>query len=732
MMRSYGIYNDKYEELPVILKDVNINGNICGEFVEFTIEQTFENVGEDNIEAIYSFPIPDRAIITGFEANLGGGIFKAVVEEKNKAKDLWEQAVEDGVNTLKIECDEDNIYNVTIGNILPNEVVKVKVSYMDQLPLEEGGYKLIIPAMEGPIGIDGMKDTINHYDLSVNLLIESFSKLKIWSPSHEIEKDYDSSTLLKVTLKNGETLDRDFLLSMKEETAEEFDAIVYTFPKHEKDESLVYLKLFPDLEEEPHKASKNYIVLMDLSKAMEGNNINEIKSSLGLGLRNLNVEDKFNILAFHEQLQPLSEGFLKCTDDNIDKTLNWVKNLSYGSDSDVEGALKWALNQGEDSTIILFTNDMVEDDENILQYVRENIKDNRIFPIGVDEKVNGYFISEVARISGGKADIINRGERLGDLIVRQFNRITGPEIDVTEILWGGEVIRTYPRTIEYIYDLEPFSIFARVKGEAKGEVIIKGYVGEKPFERAIPLEPFELKENAYLIEKVWSRKRIESIEEAIISKKGAEKESMKNKIIELSKDFGIISSETSFMFVEEMEDPLFGMVIQKILPLDVSEETMEHLSYGYFLDAPSFLYKITKEEEILPEEEKLYRYMAENQKADGAICLANSLESERVKYTLKAIIAFATAKENTTVYVKVINRALTYVMDYLNNNKITKEEQLLYFTAFRALVLRDFVVKDKRATFKDSYDKVLNSINEKPEGYNLEDMINFSILRNMM
>lgn len=128
MMRSYGIYNDKYEELPVILKDVNINGNICGEFVEFTIEQTFENVGEDNIEAIYSFPIPDRAIITGFEANLGGGIFKAVVEEKNKAKDLWEQAVEDGVNTLKIECDEDNIYNVTIGNILPNEVVKVKVS----------------------------------------------------------------------------------------------------------------------------------------------------------------------------------------------------------------------------------------------------------------------------------------------------------------------------------------------------------------------------------------------------------------------------------------------------------------------------------------------------------------------------------------------------------------------------------------------------------------------------
>lgn len=730
-MKTYRFHNKNLEELPVILKNVVISGNICGEFVEFVIEQTFENIGEDNIEAIYSFPIPDTGIITGLEVSLGGHSIKAMVEEKGKAKELWDKALEEGVNTLSLECDSDNIYNITIGNVLPNEVVKIKISYMDQLTLEDEVYKLIIPEIGGPIGInEGIKENSSYYDVSMNLLIESFERLKIWSPSHEIEKEYGSPTLVKVTLKKGEALNREFILLMEEETEYEFSAMSYSFPKHIKDESIVYLKVFPDIEEGEDRKSVNYLFLMDISNDMGDNNLSEIKTSLALGLRNLNKGDKFNILAFHDDLNPLESEFLDSSEENVDKAIAWLKTLNYGNGADINEALKWALDQGEDSVIILFTNDEAENEEQILSYIRENIKENRIFPIGVEDKTNKYFIREIATLSGGRADFIKKEEKIGELILRQFNRIIGPQIDVREIYFGGETLSTYPRTIEYIYDLEPFSIFAKVKGIAKGPAVIRGFIGDKPFEYKIPIDSFELKENAYLIEKVWTRKRIEALEERMDSFRGIERDAMGRKVVELSKDYGIISSKTSFIMTEVIEDPLLGIAINKIIPLDVSEETMENLSYGYFLDAPGFLYKLSKRDDHIPYEEKLYSKMAESQRKDGAICLIDASEKEKIKSTLKALIAFASCKQSLGVYVKIINRAIAYALNYINENSLDISEQLLYLTAFRALAIKNTIVKDKTGAFKLAYDKLLSIIDEPQEIKDVNDIIALITIKN--
>ncbi|NWK10836.1 VIT and vWA domain-containing protein [Clostridium cadaveris] len=730
-MKTYRFHNKNLEELPVILKNVVISGNICGEFVEFVMEQTFENIGEDNIEAIYSFPIPDTGIITGLEVSLGGRSIKAMVEEKAKAKELWDKALEEGVNTLNLEEDSDNIYNITIGNILPNEVVKIKISYMDQLTLEDEVYKLIIPEIEGPIGINrGLKENSSDYDVSINLLIESFERLKIWSPSHDIEKEYGSQTLVKVTLKKGETLNREFVLLMEEETEYEFSAMSYSFPKHIKDESIVYLKVFPDMDEDESKKPVNYLFLMDISNDMGDNNLSEIKTSLALGLRNLNKEDRFNILAFHDELNSFSDEFLNSSEENVDNAVAWLKKLNYGNGADISEALKWALNQGNDSVIILFTNDEAENEEQILRYIRENVKENRIFPIGVADKTNKYFIREIAAISGGRADFIKREEKIGELILRQFNRITGPQIDVREIYFGGETLNTYPRTIEYIYDIEPFSIFAKIKGITKGPIIIKGFIGDKPFIQEVPIDSFELKENAYLIEKVWIRKRIEILEERMDSFRGIERDAMESKVVELSKSYGIISSKTSFIMTEVLEDPLLGIAIQKILPLDVSEETMESLSYGYFLDAPGFLYKISKNNNNILDNEKLYSKMAENQRKDGSICVVDASEKEKIKSTLKALIAFASCKQSLGVYVKIINRAIAYVLNYINENSLDRSEQLLYLTAFRALALKNTIVKDKTGAFKAAYDKLLSMINEPQEIRDVNDIIDLITIKN--
>lgn len=42
----------------VPLRGVSANGRLTGLLFELTVEQTFENAGKKNIEAVYTFPVP--------------------------------------------------------------------------------------------------------------------------------------------------------------------------------------------------------------------------------------------------------------------------------------------------------------------------------------------------------------------------------------------------------------------------------------------------------------------------------------------------------------------------------------------------------------------------------------------------------------------------------------------------------------------------------------------------
>lgn len=68
-MVKYGLA-DKDNKL-VKLNRLNVTGNICGEYIEYTISQDYRNTTSENIEGVYSFPAPTTSLITGIEINLG-------------------------------------------------------------------------------------------------------------------------------------------------------------------------------------------------------------------------------------------------------------------------------------------------------------------------------------------------------------------------------------------------------------------------------------------------------------------------------------------------------------------------------------------------------------------------------------------------------------------------------------------------------------------------------------
>lgn len=745
-MGKYGLRDKRFSEDEVELKKVSISGNICGEFVEFSMSQVYENNTDSNIDAVYIFPLPDTAVLSGFEAILGGKTLRAIVEDKEDSYKIYENALESGINIISIDQDEDNVFAISIGNILPNETVKINITYMDQLLYEDDSFKLMIPSIIAPQSMEDeeLNKEKPQYKLNMNLLVESFNKLDIYSPTHGIHIHREDDTLCKVTFKEGQMLHKDFVLMMKEVKNEEYSGMLYNYDGIDEEEGILYLRLYPKLDYEESHEGQNYDFLMDISDSMEGEKLEEMKNALHLCLRNLDEGDDFNIIAFSKDLKVFSKnGKVPYNDENLQKASEWIDEIKVEPGADVFESLKYALqekNVDGNSTILLFTDDMVEDEDEIIDYVKQNIGDNRIFTFGVDTVVNSYFINKMAEIGYGRPEFIYAGERIDDMVLRQFNRITNPQVDVLSIDWGAmKVQRTYPTTIDYLYDREPISIFAKVSGEIGGKVTIKGKVGKEEYTKTIDLDKLDLDVNADLIEKVWSRKRIESLTEKIRGERGPLKDSMRETIIELSKEYGIISKETSFVMLEQMEDPVLGMSMNNIIPIQISEEAMENIAEGYFLDSPSFFYKVDIREKMIEEgldkerakkaiiydRENLLRIIAKNQLADGAFC--NKKEEElqnKIESTVVSILAFTLGKEDVKIYMNQINKALRYVIKATKENEKLLDEKLAYIVvlALKSSIEKRLVRQPSRSIIED-YIEILKDRIKENKYVHIEDIL---------
>lgn len=679
----------------MVLKKVNITGNLCSGYGEIFINQIYQNCSDEDIEGVYIFPIPSTAVISGFEAEIGGRTLKAIVEEKEKALRIYENAKIRGDSIFSLEEFSPCFFKISIGKIISGETVKIKISYIDELDYKDNTFKLTIPAISGPkiiknkskigelksnlvskLRIKKVKD--EDFEFKVNIIVESLNRVDFRCPYHNIEVEREGDTVAKITLEEDYYLaDKEFTLFIKERETLEADGMIYEYKENDEEKRIVYIRMIPNLDDYEEETRRNYIFLIDISDTMKGEKLEQAKNALQLCIRNLSKGDTFDVIAMGVNLRDFSrDGMVEFQEDSLKEASKWIDNLDTEEDADIFGAIKYSLEKEGDNTILLFTDDLVDDEENILSYVKENVGNNKIFTFGIDSSTNNYFLNKLAHESCGKAEFIDIGDRIEDIVLRQFNRIQNPQVHDIEISWGElKVKNSYPRTIEYMYDREPFSIFADVLGEVGGQMILKGNVAQREYMQKIDVDNFNTEENANLLKKIWSKKRIKSLEINMRAERGTIRENMRKKIIEISKDNKLISSETTFILMELREEPVLGIQLRDIIPVKVAQNNS-----NYKIDEDvetGFLYRsfIYGDDAEINEggngyldrkysRERLLRIIAKNQFADGAfVDYEDSNIEDKIETTSMVILAFIIGRENIDIYTNQLNKAVSFICE---------------------------------------------------------------------
>lgn len=733
-MKKYGL---SARNQTLKLNKLQVFGNVCGEYIEYTISQYYRNSGKDDVHCTYSFPIPDTATLTDLSISLGGKILSASVESREEALRLLESAKEENLNPLTLESDEDG-FQITVGDVLPGETVEIRITYMDQLIYDDNRIRVIIPSVVDPTLTN--TETEEEIDLEqsfyLSLLIESFGEVTCRSSTHRIQVQRQHETLRKVTIEKGQTLDRDFLLDIIEEEPRVADGIAYSFYDQEREtnRSFLMMRFFPILPDDGKAGIKNYTFILDHSESMAGDKAEEAKTALQIALRSLEKGDKFNILTFGGGNHSFSDsGKIPYTRESLEAATQWIEHQKPGHGTDVFHALQKALpdpDAGDNvpNYIFLFCDDVLENEDEVIEYVRDNIGDSKLFPLGMDTGVNSYFITKLAEAGNGMAEFVESGQRLDDIILRQFHRIHNPQLDVTSIDWGQmEVERTFPGTIAYLYDREPFTIFASVIGDIEGKVTLKGRVdtvdGDKEIELKADLDKLEIEENSKLIEKVWVRKVIESLEERERKSRGTERAAIRDRILEISRDYNMLSSATAYILMETIEDHVTGYSMCRIVPLEMSRETMEQLSESFFLDDTRYSEDTTIRETMAQknisrqearrvikfERENLLRLLASNQEMDGSFLDKGMTdESEILETTLKSVLAFTSGKEPATIYLNNVNKAFNYIMETIRSNErlLTERNLMLLSIAYEMADSKRLIKEKTMVSLDELFDKI--------------------------
>ena len=306
--------NSTTEQMP--LKSTKVEVDIIGVIAHVRVQQVYKNEGKETIEAIYIFPGSTNAAVHGMEMQVGKRIIIAEIYEKNIARKKYENAKKDGRTASLLEQHRPNVFQMNVANIMPGDTIRTNLYYTELLVPESGIYEFVYPTVVGPRyskvdtnNIENDRGYVDnpytHENVKPSYTFNISVKLDAGMPvnavkceTHETEISFLNKNQSICKLKKSDKFEgnRDFILSYSL-TGEKINSGLLMFEGNE--ENFFLLMLQPPQRKKIEKIPpKEYIFIVDVSGSMHGFPINISKKLISDLLKNLNSEDRFNVILF--------------------------------------------------------------------------------------------------------------------------------------------------------------------------------------------------------------------------------------------------------------------------------------------------------------------------------------------------------------------------------------------------------------------------------------------------
>jgi Ca-activated chloride channel family protein len=543
-----------YAPLEVTYHHVNVK--IDGQIATTSVDQEFFNPNNQRLEGTYLFPIPRGAQIDKFTMDIGGKMVEAELLPAAKARAIYEDIVRKLKDPALLEYADRDVFKVRIFPIEPRSNKRIKLSYTQVLKSDAGLVNYTYPLNTEKFSAAPVKN------VSIKVELTSDRPLKsIYSPSHAVEIKRHGSLRATVGFEdNNVKPDTDFALYFAPEK-DELGVNLLTY-KTGNDDGYFLLLASPGVDPKDKRiVPKDVVFVLDTSGSMTGKKLDQAKKALQFCVENLNDNDRFEIVRFSTEVEPLFDKLVTASSSSRDQAEQFIKNLKPIGGTAIDDALKKGLalrpDRGDRPFVVIFLTDgrptIGETDENRILAAVKNANEGRtrIFCFGIGTDVNTHLLDKITEETRAFSQYVLPEEDLEVKVSNFFAKIKEPVLANPTIKFTGavRVTKLYPAPLPDLFRGDQLVLVGRYSGKGDSAVILEGNAnGAKQkftYEVSFPRQA----DDHEFIPRLWATRRVGYLLDEIRLR--GENAELRDEVTDLARKYGIVTPYTAYLIVED-------------------------------------------------------------------------------------------------------------------------------------------------------------------------------------
>lgn len=573
----------EYQLAPTLKTDVAMT--ITGMIARVKVTQHFTNPSQQWVNGVYTFPLPEMSAVDHLTMYIGERTIQGLIQEKQKAKRMFQKAKREGKKASLVEQHRPNIFSNNVANIGPDETVIVEIEYQQTLAYDQGEFSIRFPMVVAPrfspsnkaiTEFEGSGWAVNsgqvpdvaeitlstktpgiddNHNVSMSIALETgFMLALLTSDTHPLVINEITPQQFDIELDGDETIaNRDFVLRWRPVPSAAPQGAFFTQQKGNDNYAL--LMVIPPYDEVDlsRLLTKEMVFVIDTSGSMHGESMDQARRALLSGLDRLNPGDRFNIVKFNSVATKIFHTSMPVTNDNINQAKRFVRELQAQGGTNIADALNMSLPRTLDESmirqVIFVTDGSVGNEEELFDIIHDNLGDSRLFTIGIGSAPNSRFMRSAATFGRGTFTYIGAIDQVTEKMSQLFQKLESPVLSDLKIadsngnVLGGQA-DYWPNPIGDLYLGEPIIVSLKLPLDQQN-LSISGKLATQDWNMDLPISTGGSEKG---LDVLWARNKIASLSES--ARTPMQRKNNATAITELGLKHHLVTRYTSLIAVD--------------------------------------------------------------------------------------------------------------------------------------------------------------------------------------
>jgi len=547
---------------PLMIRYHRVSVTVRERIAETRVEQAFRNHTGEVLEGTYIFPVPPGATVSGFAMWVNGQRQEGELLDSGQARQIYEQIVARMRDPGLVEYMGGNLFRARVFPIQPHAEQRIEIRFTQTLDYAGSVVHYRYPLRTGGRAARTLED------LTIDATIVSRTPIRaVYSPTHRIQVARPDDHRATVGFERGQvSLDEDFDLYY---TVQDRDVGLSLLTHRVRGDDGFFLAMVAPRAEvtEREIAAKEVIFVLDTSGSMAGEKIDRARSALGYMLQRLNPSDFFQVVRFSTDVEVLFDrgASVRADPANVQRARQFASRFVAAGGTAIDAALTEGLRTrapaGALPRMVVFLTDGMPtigetEPQRIIQNVSGRSGSSQLFVFGVGDDVNTTFLDQLAQSNRGVGDYFRDGAEMEQRLSAFYDRIAYPLLTDLRLSFPGlATFDVYPRDLGHLYRGGQLLVVGRYRGAGDSRVVLSGRPSHERQARDFAFDvgfPADEADNDFL-PRLWATRKIGFLLDQIRLR--GERAELRDEVVQLARQFGIVTPYTSFLVVEDEAVP---------------------------------------------------------------------------------------------------------------------------------------------------------------------------------